>query len=334
MIAKGKILITDAVHNYLLHAFEQAGFTCHYVPDITDSEVRKIIHNYKGLIINSKINVDRQMIDLAQQLEFVGRLGSGMEIIDKVYAESKGILVCNSPEGNRNAVAEHALGMLLAFSNQLLRGDSEVRQKIWQREARRGFELNGKVLGIIGFGHTGSTFARKLAGLGLRVLAFDKYQSVQQQIERLTIAEKLPEDGALVSPIRTMQHVEAVESLQPIFEQADIVSLHLPLTSETKHLVNQDFLQQFRKKIVLLNTSRGKIVKTIDLLTALAQNQIEGACLDVFENEQVSTFSAAENQLYERLYQLPNVVLSPHIAGWTHESKWRMASVLVEKILK
>lgn len=328
-----KILITDAVHDDLIQAFEQAGFTCHYVPNTTDSEVRKIIHNYKGLIVNSKINVDRQMIDLAQRLEFVGRLGSGMEIIDKVYAESKGIKVCNSPEGNRNAVAEHALGMLLALSNQLLRGDSEVRQKIWEREARRGFELNNKVLGIIGFGHTGSTFARKLAGLGVRVLAFDKYQSVQQQIERLENAEKLPEDGTLSPPIRIMSHVEAVESLDPIFAQADIVSLHLPLTAETKHLVNQDFLAQFRKKIVLLNTSRGKIVKTIDLVTALEQGKIIGACLDVFENEKVSTFTDAENQLYERLYQLPNVILSPHVAGWTHESKQRMATVLVEKIL-
>ncbi len=328
-----KILITDAVHEYLIEAFEQAGFKCDYVPNTTDSEVRKIIHNYKGLIVNSKINVDRQMIDLAQQLEFVGRLGSGMEIIDKVYAESKGIKVCNSPEGNRNAVAEHALGMLLAFANQLLRGDSEVRKKIWEREARRGFELNGKVLGIIGFGHTGSTFARKLAGLGLRVLAFDKYQNVNAQIKRLEIAEKLPEDGALSPPIRIMQHVEAVESLTPIFEQADIVSLHLPLTAETKHLVNQDFLAQFRKKIVLLNTSRGKIVKTTDLLTALEQNQIMGACLDVFENEKVNTFTDMENELYERLYQLPNVILSPHVAGWTHESKRRMASVLIEKIL-
>lgn len=328
-----KILITDAVHEFLITQFEAAGFSTDYLPNITDNEVRKIIHIYKGLIVNSKINVDREMIDLAQQLEFVGRLGSGMEIIDKVYAENRGIKVCNSPEGNRNAVAEHALGMLLALANQLLRGDFEVRQKIWEREARRGFELNGKVLGIIGFGHTGSTFARKLAGLGLKVLAYDKYKNVRQEIAHLENAQTLPEDGLLNPPIRCMAHVEAVADLSEIFARADIVSLHLPLTAETKYFVNQDFLSQFKKKIVLLNTSRGKVVKTSAILTALERNELIGACLDVFENEKVNTFTEEENDLYERLYRLPNVILSPHVAGWTHESKLRMASVLVQKIL-
>lgn len=287
------------------------GFTCDYRPDITPETTRQVIGDYEGLIINSKIRVDRDFLLAAGRLRFVGRLGSGMEIVDRAEAAARGVAVVSSPEGNRNAVAEQALGMLLALANNLMRADRQVRERIWQREANRGRELAGRTVGIIGFGHTGSQFARKLAGMEMTVLACDKYKTGYATGELARVKET---------------------DLADIQQNADIISLHLPLTAETKHLVDRDFIDRCRPGVILINTSRGACVKTDDLVASLESGQVGGACLDVFENEKPGTFSEAESRLYERLYALDNTVLSPHIAGWTHESKRRLAEVLLEKI--
>lgn len=306
---KKKVLITDDCHPLLIAGFEKAGFEVDFEPDISPDDTRRRIADYEGLIINSKINVNREFLTAATRLKFVGRLGSGMEIVDSAFAKTRGVAVHSSPEGNRNAVAEQALGMLLALANHTCRADREVRNRIWEREKNRGFELLGKTIGLVGFGHTGSQFAKKLSGLGMHVLAFDKYKT--------GFADGL--DWVTETTMETL------------FEHADILSLHLPLTAETTQLVDRQWIERCKTGFILLNTSRGKCVRTTDLVDALESGKCGGACLDVFENEKPATFSADESAVFERLYRLENVVLAPHIAGWTHESKRRMAEVLLEK---
>lgn len=287
------------------------GYACDFKPDITPDETLQTIHEYEGLIINSKILVNQAFLDKALSLRFVGRLGSGMEIVDRQYAAQKGVAIISSPEGNRNAVAEQALGMLLALSNNLMVADQEVRAKIWEREKNRGWELMGKTIGIIGFGHTGKSFTRKLQGMDMQILIFDKYLPVGYTSDTPFAKETTLED---------------------IQQQADIISLHLPLTQETKHLVDANFIGRCKSGFVLINTSRGACIKTKDVVEALESGKIGGACLDVFENEKPATFTPDENRMYEQLYAMKNVVVSPHIAGWTHDSKLRMAKVLLQKL--
>lgn len=307
------VLITDDCHPILTEGLMAMGYTCDYRPDISPEETIQVIPAYEGLVINSKILVNRPFLDSAEKLRFVARLGSGMEIVDREYAALKGVVVMSSPEGNRNAVAEQALGMLLALANNLLRGDRQVRQNIWERESNRGFELKGRTVGIIGFGHTGSQFARKLQGMDMRVLAYDKYK-----------AAGYAKDSPWVEEV----------ALEVIQASADIISLHLPLTDETRHYADKKFFQSCKPGFMLLNTSRGKCVKTMDLIEALESGSVGGACLDVFENEKPATYTEAEAAMYDRLHQFENVVFSPHVAGWTHESKKMLASVLLEKIAK
>lgn len=307
-----RALVTDDCHPLLTEGLERLGFACDFEPDISPEETLRRIGDYDGLVINSKIWVNRPFLDAAGRLRFVARLGSGMEIVDREYARERGVAVLSSPEGNRNAVAEQLLGMLLALANNLLRADREVRQKTWRREANRGWELRGKTLGIVGFGHTGSQFARKLAGMEMQIVAYDKYK---------------PAGYAADFP-----HVAEAATLAEVLEKSDIVSLHLPLTDETKHLADARFFEKCRPGAIFLNSSRGKCAKTEDLVAALESGQLGGACLDVFENEKVATFSEAEHRLYERLYALENVVLAPHVAGWTHESKRLLAEILLERI--
>lgn len=304
-------MITDAVHNVLIEGLITADYECDYQPNITYDEVKQIIAQYDGLIINSKILVDRDFIDNAPKLKFVARLGSGREVVDIPYAESNGIQVYFSPEGNSNAVAEHALGMLLALANNLIVADAEVRQKVWNREANRGFELRGLTIGIIGFGHTGTAFTQKLSALDMNILSYDKYKS--------GYSESIP--------------YITETTLEEIQTKADIISFHLPLTPETKHYCDEAFLQKCQKSVIIINTSRGNVVKTAALIEGLATQKIRGACLDVFENEKVNTFNENEAAMYEKLYQYRNVVLSPHIAGWTQESKYLLGKVLLDKIL-
>ena len=305
-----KVLITDGVHPLLLEGLTALGFQCDYYPKIGLEQVREMIADYEGVIINSKVLMDRAMLDAGVKLEFVGRLGSGMEIIDLDYAAQKGIAVHGAPEGNCNAVAEHALGMLLALANKFLQGDREVRQKNWQREKNRGFEIMGRTVGIIGFGHTGSQFAKKLSGMGVEILAYDKYKT---------------------NYTNNFEQVRET-TLEDILANAAIISLHLPFTPETKHLVNSDFLKKCKDGVILINTSRGNVAKTKDLIVGLKSGKIGGACLDVFENEKTATFSQAEHTMYDELYEFENVILTPHVAGWTKESLQRLAEVLLRKI--
>jgi len=307
----GSVLITDDCHPLLQAGLESLGWSCDFLPDITPEGALAVIGKYEGLVINSKIKVDKFFLDAAEKLRFVARLGSGMEIVDRGYAAQKGVQIFSSPEGNRNAVAEQALGMLLALSNNLLRADREVRQNIWQRAANRGWELSGKTIGIIGFGHTGSQFARKLAGMEMEVLAYDKYKP-----------QGYSEEFSWVNEV----------SLAQIQVRADIISLHLPLTEETFHWVNADFLQSCKHGVVLINTARGQHICTENLIEALENGQVGGACLDVFEQEKPHLFTENDKVMYERLHALPNVVLSPHIAGWTQESKKLLADILLQKI--
>ena len=307
---KPKILITDKVHPLLPQGLEKLGFDVQYDTSVEMDVLPGMLDQFTGIIINSKIRMTPDIIDRGTKLQFIGRLGSGMEIIDVPYATSKGIACLNSPEGNRDAVAEHAIGMLLAFNNHLLNADAEVRRKEWNREANRGGEIKGKTLGIIGLGNTGSSVAKKMSSWELNIISYDKYRPNSDQ--------ELP-------------FVKRV-NLEDILNQADIITLHLPLTAETRHLVNRSFFQKCKKSPVLINTSRGEVVNTYDLLEALENNWIKGACLDVFENEKPGHYSRSEEELYSRLFEHKNLIVSPHIAGWTHESLEKIASVLLEKI--
>ena len=352
-----KILITDDVHESLLKGLESTGFTCDYEPNITDEAVRDVVGEYVGLIINSKIKVDKLMLDAATRLRFVGRVGSGMEIVDRAYAAERGVAVLSSPEGNRNAVGEHALGMLLSLANNLNRANVEVKKMDWQREKNRGFELRGRTIGIIGFGHTGSSFAVKLLGLGIRILVYDKYlpsgflDKMPFPVSNLRYPRVNTEGGKtnLLSSTHAARNysselgrdydglnyefstIEEV-SLKTLQEEADIISFHLPLTDETKHFADAPFIKKCLKNVVLINTSRGNVVKTVDLVAALKTGKVAGACLDVFENEKTGTYTEGEKTLYKKLFAFENVIVSPHVAGWTVESKERLAKILLKKI--
>ncbi len=306
-----KILVTDSVHSLLLEGLKEKGYTCDYRPAVRLPEVQAIIKDYVGLVVNSKIRVDKEFLDSAEQLKFIARLGSGMEIIDLDEAENRGVKVFRSPEGNCNAVAEHAVGMLLALANNLTKGDREVREKTWKREDNRGFEIMGKTLAVIGYGHTGSAFVQKMTSFGVRILVYDKYKT------------------GFANPAKGIEETD----MQTIFDEADILSLHIPYNEETHGLVEGEYIAKFRKPFVLINTSRGAIVNTQDMISALLLGNISGACLDVFENEKPNSFTEDEAAMYWQLYEMDKTVLSPHVAGWTHESKRKMAEFLLKKIL-
>lgn len=309
MILK-KVLITDKVHPYMIEAFQSCGWQVDYDTSVDNAMLERIIHQFDGIIINSKIIMDRQKMDKAIQLKFIGRLGSGMEIIDIKYAKKHGIAVYNAPEGNSNAVAEHELGMILSLLNRICISNREIRNFDWKREQNRGRELSGKTVGIIGLGHTGAAFAEKLSSWRLRVISYDKYR------------KRYPS---------SLRFVEKTD-LQTVMTQSDIISLHLPLTEETKYLINAQFLEQCKDGVIISNTSRGKVVETLSLMKALQNGKVSGICLDVFENEKPETFTKTEKEMYSALYQMKNVILTPHIAGWTNESLLRIAEVLFEKI--
>jgi len=303
-----KVLVADRVHDHLINDLEKNNYKVDYRPSISHSETLDIISDYFGIIINSKTKANREFLDKASELRFIGRLGSGLEIIDLDYATAKGVKVYNSPEGNRNAVAEHAIGMLLSLFNNLNKGDAEVRKFHWDRESNRGIELEGKTIGIIGYGNTGSQIAKKLTSWDMKILAYDKYKS---------------NFGS-----RDVKETD----LEEILNTADIISFHLPLTPETSEMMNQTFLDSIKKNVFLVNTSRGKVIKTQVLIDGLESGKIRGACLDVFENEKVETFTKEERAMYAKLYEYDNVILSPHVAGWTTESLFKIAATLINKI--
>jgi D-3-phosphoglycerate dehydrogenase len=305
-----RVLFIDSVHPLIREELTAHGFDCDYFPDYSRKEFGEIISRYSGIIIRSKIRVDKEFLDKATGLRFIGRVGSGMENIDVAYATSKGIICLNSPEGNRDAVGEHTLGMLLSLVNHMNRADRQVRGGKWFREENRGTEIRGKTIGIIGYGNMGSAFAQRLKGFEANVISYDKYK-------------KNYSDG------NTRE-----TDLDEIFQTADILSLHVPLTEETHHMVDSRFLQKFSKKIWLINTSRGRVVNTKDLSNQLASGKVIGAALDVLEYEDSSFESLSGNlpEEFKYLLKADNVLLTPHIAGWTVESNYKLAKVLVDKI--
>ncbi|NSL89944.1 NAD(P)-dependent oxidoreductase [Chitinophaga solisilvae] len=303
-----KVLITAKTHPYLTDQLQNKGFEVIYAPAITYDEVYSTIADCVGLIVTTRVRVDKHIIDHARELQWIGRLGSGMELIDVPYAESKGIHCVSSPEGNRDAVGEQAVGMLLCLMNNVLKSNLELRQGLWERDLNRGFELNGRTVGIIGYGNTGSTLARKLSGFDVNILAYDKY----------------------LKGFSTAGVQEA--SLERIFAEAEIVSLHLPLTPETHHIGNHDFFASFARPIWFMNTARGKLVNNGDLIKALQEGKVAGACLDVIENEKLPTYTAAEKEQLAFFLAAPNVVLTPHIAGYSHEASVKMARIVLEKL--
>ena len=310
MNGRWKVLVTDSVHANLINGLENDGFNVHYDKNISREKVRQILLDYHGIVINSRMIMDQGMIDAAPNLKFIARLGSGMEIVDIPYAQSKNIALHRCPEGNADAVAEHAIGMILSLLNNLPLADQEVRRFEWNREKHRGVEIGGKVVGVIGFGETGSRFARKLSGFDVKVLAFDKYKK------------------HFASDIRYVEEVH----LEKVIESSDIISLHIPLTPETKGMVDKTFIERCKKGVILINTSRGKVVNTADLLDGLERGQVRATGMDVFENEKPATMSDEEHTMYERLFAQPNTIFSPHVAGWTIESKIKLADILLDKI--
>jgi len=307
-----KVLIIDDVHPLIPEELAAHGFSCDFFPDYGREELIRVIHHYTGVIVRSKIRLDEEFLSQASKLKFIGRIGSGLENIDVAFALERGIVCLNSPEGNRDAVAEHAMGMIISLMNHLNRADREVRNGVWIREGNRGNEIKGKTIGIIGYGNTGSAFAQRLKGFEAKVISYDKYKTGYS-------------DG------NTRE-----TTLDEIFSLADILSLHVPLTKETTFMVDASFIDRFRRPIWLINTSRGKVVRTSGLVNALKSGKISGAALDVLEYED-SSFETLAQDLpddFRYLMEAGNVILTPHIAGWTLESNIRLAKVLVEKILK
>ena len=307
-----KILFIDSNHPRLHEMLIGQGFQCDLFYDKPIEELKRIIPQYDGIVLRSKFKITREIIDGAPHLKCVARVGAGLENIDVAYATQKGISCVNSPEGNRDAVAEHALGMLLALFNKITEADAEVRKGKWLREENRGIELSGKTVGIIGYGNMGAAFAQRLQGFGVKILAYDKY--------------KKGFGNAFVQEV----------SLHEIFEQADVFSLHIPLTEETHYLVNDPFINCFKKNIYIINTARGKCLNTEDLVQAMKSGKVLGACLDVLEYEAVSfeRIELTEMPLpMQYLAKSNQVILTPHIAGWTKESNIKLAEFLAQKII-
>jgi D-3-phosphoglycerate dehydrogenase / 2-oxoglutarate reductase len=308
---KTHILFIDSVHPCLKEELEKAGMICEEDFISPREVIESRIDKYDGIIIRSRFKLDNIFLSKTSRLKFIARLGAGMENIDEKYAKKKGIACLNAPEGNRDAVAEHVLGMLLSLFNNLCRADRQVRNGLWIREGNRGIELQGKTVGIIGYGNMGTAFAKRLQGFEVNVIAYDKF--------RKNYSDNFAKEA----------------SMDTIFEQVDILSLHIPLTEETKYLVNDPFIKNFRKNIYLINTSRGKIVNTADLVKHIESGKISGACLDVMEYESLSFENLSEKDLpapFQYLVKSDRVILSPHIAGWTHESNEKLARVLAGKI--
>lgn len=305
-----KILHLDTNHELLINQLNDLGFTNH--EDYTSSKeaIEAKIHEYDGIVLRSRFTIDKQFLDTAKNLKFIGRVGAGLENIDVDYAENKGITLIAAPEGNRNAVGKHTLGMLLSLLNKLNKADTEVRQGKWLREYNRGVELDGKTVGIIGYGNMGKAFAKKLRGFDVEVLCYD-------------IKDHVGDANAKQVQLKEFQ------------EKVDVVSLHTPQTTLTLNMINTEFINQFKKPFWFLNTARGKSVVTKDMVSALKSGKVLGAGLDVLEYEKVSfenLFSSELPEAFQYLINAKNVLLTPHVAGWTIESKEKLAQIIVYKI--
>jgi D-3-phosphoglycerate dehydrogenase len=308
-----KILLADSNHSVLHETLQRNGFQCDLFWDKPKEELISLLPSYNGLVIRSKFKLTAELLDTCKNLKCIGRVGAGMENIDVPYAASLGIQCVHVPEGNMDAVGEHALGMLLMLLNNLKKADAEVRKGIWIRAENRGRELKHMTVGIIGYGYMGSSFASKLRGIGCEVLAYDKYKS--------GFGDK---------------HVQEV-NLNTIFEKADVVSLHVPLTAETTYMANRHFFNDFAKPLCVINTARGKCLNTSDLVEAMKSGKVFGACLDVLEYETQSFENIDENHLpepFQFLIKSEKTILTPHIAGWTHDSNYKMSKLIAEKMTK
>jgi D-3-phosphoglycerate dehydrogenase / 2-oxoglutarate reductase len=303
-----KILIIDEMHPSLMPMLVQKGFEPDYQPTISRKQVLEIINNYEGIVVRSKLKLDKVFFERATKLKLVARAGAGLDQIDIEQAEKRHIHLLNAPQGNRDAVGEHTVGMLLCLFNKLHLADRQVRNYVWDREANRGLELYGKSVGIMGYGNMGKAFARRLVGFGCQVLAYD--------VEK----EKVDDFWVMKA------------SIEDIFREADIFSLHIPLTPENKAIFTEDFFQNFRKDIFLVNTARGELIDFQLLKKLLDSGKVRGACLDVLENEKLNTLTPPQKESFEYLIQSEKVLFSPHVAGWTVESYLRINEVLVEKM--
>ena len=290
----------------------EAGFEVSVEPDHDYESLVRAAQGCEGLVVRSKVNIDRAFIDRVPSLRCIGRVGAGMETIDVEYAEAHGVRCLNSPEGNRDAVGEHAVGLLLALLNNIARADAEVRKGLWQREANRGYELGPQTVGIIGYGNMGQAFAKRLSGFGCRVIVYDKYKDFSG-----------------------LKDIKVLRSLSELQAEADVVSFHVPLTDETHHYLDTTFIDAMAKPFYLINTSRGAVVDTVALVAGLESGKVRGAALDVLEYENMQADGLGDvPECVHYLQRSPRTVLTPHVAGWTVESKYKLAAVLADKMIE
>lgn len=303
-----KVIITAKAHDHLIDTLRKKGFDVIYDPAMKYDDLSLLIPDAEGIVVTTRLPIDKKLLEKAAQLKWIGRLGSGMEIIDTDFAQAKGIDCVSSPEGNREAVAEHTLGLLLCLFNQIVTSAMDVKKGNWVREKNRGIELAGKTVGIVGYGNTGSSFARLLKSFNVSILAFDKY--------KFGFGDDAIEEA----------------SFEDICVKADVISFHVPLTNETLHMADAGFFSSLKKKPWIINTSRGKVVDLEALIAALQSGRISGAALDVLENENLETYSAEEKQELNWLLSQQQVIVTPHIAGYSQEALFKMAEVLLQKL--
>lgn len=308
MTGKKNILIIDDLHPVFFENMDTRYFNINYQPEILPIQIQEKLKDVQILILRSKVIVDENLCKYADKLELVARAGSGVDNIDTEWLENNGINIINTPEANRTSVAEQAVGMILSLMANIVKSDREIHQKKWDRPGNRGDELRGKTIGIIGFGNTGSELAKVISGFGVNIIAYDKYKSGFGS-----------------------NFVSEVE-MNEVFKQTDILSLHIPLTKETTNLVNEEFINRFVKPIKLINTSRGEIVNTNDLINAIESKKINGFATDVLENEKINDLNKKQQKEFNKLCSFDNVIITPHVAGWTNESYKKISENLAEKI--